>query len=98
MTAKGVLSDSHRWSIGIYRGAFPEVGRAVEDSDCPPRPIVLLPASNDGSVNANQGYSFIRLRMGSLSSAQVINFGLSPHVIFISCAPISLAVVSRLLA
>jgi len=56
VTAEGVFSDSHRWSIGLYRGAFPEVRKAVEDSDCPPRPIVLLPASNDVSLNANQGY------------------------------------------
>jgi hypothetical protein len=38
--AKGVLSDSHRWPIGIYRSAFPDVRRAVEDSDCPQRPNV----------------------------------------------------------
>jgi hypothetical protein len=35
-----VLSDSHRWPIGIYRSAFPEVRRTVEDSDCPQHPIV----------------------------------------------------------
>ena len=54
VTAEGVFSDSHRWSIGIYRGASRWCGGRSRIQTA--RGVLLLPASAEFSVNANQGY------------------------------------------
>jgi hypothetical protein len=72
------------------------VRRAVEDSDCPPRPIVaslrrVFRKRKPELLVHSTAPKEVRARH------QVVGFiGLSPHVTFISCARISLAVVSRM--
>jgi hypothetical protein len=94
-----VLSDSHRWPIGIYRSAFPEVGRAVEDSDCPQRPIVA-------SLLLDFFKSELRPLIHSTAPEEVrarhlkswFHWSITAGSLHLLCGRIALAVVSRMLA